>query len=98
MVTSKLLANADRWPDDGVFSRDLIDLAMMRPSLPLLRNAVAKAEATAYGESVLRSLGRAIDQMLERTGWLERCMEVMAIAQARALVWQRIRALRRALS
>ena len=30
MATSKLLANADRWSDDGVFSRDVIDLAMMR--------------------------------------------------------------------
>ena len=37
MATTKLLANSDRWPDDGVFSRDLIDLAMMRPSLQLLR-------------------------------------------------------------
>lgn len=48
MATSKLLANSDRWGDDGVFSRDLIDLAMMRPSLGLLRQAVAKAEQ-AYG-------------------------------------------------
>ena len=44
MVTSKLLANSDRWADDGVFSRDLIDLAMMQPRLPLLRRALAKAE------------------------------------------------------
>ncbi|HJW10287.1 MAG TPA: nucleotidyl transferase AbiEii/AbiGii toxin family protein, partial [Albitalea sp.] len=44
MATSKLLANSDRWADDGVFSRDLIDLAMMQPALPLLRRAVAKAQ------------------------------------------------------
>ena len=50
MAASKLLANSDRWNDDGVFSRDVIDLAMMQPSLPLLRQAVAKAEQ-AYGES-----------------------------------------------
>ncbi len=31
MATSKLLANSDRWADDGVFSRDVIDLAMMHP-------------------------------------------------------------------
>ena len=53
MATSKLLANSDRWMDDGVFSRDLIDLAMMAPALPLLRQAVAKAEQ-AYGTSICR--------------------------------------------
>lgn len=31
MATSKLLANSDRWADDSVFSRDIIDLAMMNP-------------------------------------------------------------------
>ena len=72
MAASKLLANSDRWPDDGVFSRDLIDLAMMKPSLALLRQAVAKAEG-ACGAAVRRDLQRAIDRMQARTGWLERC-------------------------
>jgi hypothetical protein len=97
LCASKLLANSDRWADDGVFSRDLIDLAMMRPSLRLLRQAVAKA-AGAYGESVLRDLGRAIDRMQARTGWLERCLEAMAMAETPAAVWQRIRALRRVMA
>ncbi|MDB5860467.1 MAG: hypothetical protein JWQ76_4156 [Ramlibacter sp.] len=96
MATTKLLANSDRWPDDGVFSRDLIDLAMMQPSLRLLRLAVAKAEGP-YGASVLRDLERAIQRMQSRTGWLERCMQAMAMTDPTALVWQRIRALRRVL-
>ena len=96
LATSKLLANADRWGDEGVFGRDLIDLAMMRPSLPLLRKAVAKAEG-AYGASVLRDLARAIERMQAREGWLERCMAAMAMRDPKALVWQRIRALRRVL-
>ena len=33
----------------------------------------------------------------ERTGWLERCMQAMAIRVPKALLWQRIRALRRVL-
>ena len=94
MATSKLLANSDRWMDDGVFSRDLIDLAMMQPSLRLLRHAAAKAQG-AYGESVLRDLGKAIDRMQARTGLLKRCMDVMAMTHPPALVWQQIRALRR---
>ena len=96
MATSKLLANADRWSDDGVFSRDVIDLAMMRPSLPLLRQAVAKAEQ-AYGQAICRDLGQAIDKLQTRRDWLERCMQAMAIKLPKAVLWARIRTLRRVL-
>ena len=37
MAASKLLANSDRWADDAVMSRDLIDLAMMQPDAALFR-------------------------------------------------------------
>lgn len=96
MAATKLLANSDRWADDGVFNRDLIDLAMMKPSLPLLRKAVAKAEG-AYGEAILRDMDRALDRLKNRQGWLERCMQALAIDLPKALVWQRLRALRRVL-
>jgi hypothetical protein len=96
MATSKLLANSDRWPDDGVFSRDLIDLAMMQPALPLLRKAVAKAEG-AYGQAILRDLGRAVERMEQRRGWLERCIHAMAMTDPPAVVWQRVRRLARVL-
>lgn len=96
MVASKLLANSDRWADDGAFNRDLIDLAMMRPSLMLLRQAGAKA-SQAYGDSIFRDLGQAIDRVQSRLGWLERCMESMAMNAPKAQVWQNIRALRRVL-
>jgi hypothetical protein len=96
MATSKLLANSDRWADDGVFSRDVIDLAMMNPSLSLLRDAVAKAEGS-YGEAIRRDLGKAIRRLQERDDWLERCMEVMAMEMPKAQLWQRLRSLRRVL-
>ena len=96
MATSKLLANSDRWNDDGVFSRDLIDLAMMNPSLLLLRQAVAKAEP-AYGAAILRDLEKAINALQTRHGWLERCMQVMAMNLPKAQLWQKLRALRRVL-
>jgi hypothetical protein len=96
LAATNLLANSDRWGDDGVFNRDLIDLAMMRPSLALLRKAVAKAEG-AYGGAILRDMDRALDRLQNRQGWLERCMLVMAIDLPKALVWQRLRALRKAL-
>lgn len=94
LAASKLLDNSDRHADDGVFSRDLIDLAMMSLRLPTLRAAQAKAE-TANGSSVARDLAHAIDAVQRREGWLERCMGSMAMQLPRALVWQRIRALRR---
>lgn len=94
MTVSKMLANADRWGDDGVFSRDLIDLAMMNPRLPLLRQAAAKAEQ-AYGNSVRNCLDKAIDRFQNRLGHAERCMEVMAMECPKALLWQRMRGLSR---
>jgi hypothetical protein len=96
MVTGKLLANSDRWADDAAFSRDLIDLAMMSPTRGLLREAVAKAE-NAYGNSILQDLEKAIDQMQNREGWLERCMLAMAMNLPKAQIWERIRVLRRIL-
>jgi Nucleotidyl transferase AbiEii toxin, Type IV TA system len=96
MAATKLLANSDRHADDGVFSRDVIDLAMMALPLAQLRKALAKAEQ-AYGAAVARDLGKAIDRMRERAGWLERCMQVMAMDLPKAVVWQKIRALRRVL-
>jgi len=95
LAASKLLANSDRQADDGVFSRDVIDLAMMELPLPALRAALAKAQE-AYGAAVERDLGKAIDRIQHRAGWLERCMQAMAMQDiAKALVWKRIRALRR---
>jgi Nucleotidyl transferase AbiEii toxin, Type IV TA system len=94
LATSKLLANADRQGDDGVFSRDVIDLAMMRLRLPMFRKARAKAEL-AYGEAVATDLGKAIERLQTRRGWLERCMEAMAMTIPKVVLWQNIRALHR---
>ncbi|MDB5817273.1 MAG: hypothetical protein JWQ11_913 [Rhizobacter sp.] len=91
-----MLANSDRWADDSAFSRDIIDLAMMSLKLGLLRQAVVKAEE-AYGSSVLRDLGKAVDGIRNRQGRLERCMQAMAMTLPKAVLWGRIRALERVL-
>jgi 2-polyprenyl-6-methoxyphenol hydroxylase-like FAD-dependent oxidoreductase len=96
MATSKLLANSDRQADDGVFSRDVIDLAMMGLRLPPLRTALTKAEQ-AYGPAVARDLAKSIDRLQERQGWLDRCMQAMAMTLPKAVLWQKIRALRKLL-
>lgn len=96
MATSKLLANSDRWADDGVFSRDVIDLAMMGLRRPVLNAAIAKAEKP-YGASVLADLAKAIAQLKSRQGRLERCMQAMGIQLPKAVLWQKIRTLERVL-
>lgn len=94
MAAGKLLANSDRWAVDGVFNRDVIDLAMMEPSLDLLRRAAAKAE-TAYGQTIKRDLQNAIDRLQRKHDWLERCMDALAMTLPKALVWKNIRSLLR---
>ncbi len=97
MVTSKLLANSDRWADEGVFNRDLIDLAIMQPSKDLFRTAVTKAEI-AYGKAIVSDLGKAIEKVQLQNDWLDRCMLAMEINIPKAVLWERIRALRRLVS
>lgn len=97
MAAEKLLSNADRWADDAVYSRDLIDLAMMRADRPLLEAACVKAEA-AYGESIRRSLAQAVDTLQSRRGRLEECMTALNIGTVtKAQLWQAIRRVARRL-
>jgi hypothetical protein len=93
LATSKLLANSDRWADDAVFSRDLIDLAMMVPPKKLLKAAIDKARG-AYGDSIENDLLKAIDALRALPHRLDRCMEAMQMRSVpKALLWQRIKAL-----
>jgi len=95
LAASKLLANSDRWADDAVFSRDLIDLAMMAPPKKMLKAAIEKARG-AYGDSIENDLGKAIDALRARPHRLDRCMEAMQMRSVpKALLWKRIKALAR---
>ena len=93
MATSKLLANSDRWRDDAVMARDLIDLAMMAPPKALMQQALAKAKS-AYGPSVAADLASAAGDLRARPHRLDQCMRAMAITTvSKAALWARIRAL-----
>ncbi|MGC4934628.1 nucleotidyl transferase AbiEii/AbiGii toxin family protein [Gordonia sp. DT30] len=95
MVASKLLANSDRWADTSVFSRDLIDLAMIEPDDNLMDEAVSKAEG-AYGVSVVSDLDKAIDYHRENPHRLDRCMrELQMDSTPKALLWDRMQRLYR---
>lgn len=96
MAASKLLANSDRWSDDSVFSRDVIDLAMMGLPPRHLRPALDKARA-AYGDAVVLDMHKAIAALRSRPGWLARCMASLAITSPPASIHQKLRALQRRL-
>lgn len=93
LAAEKLLANADRWPDDGVFSRDLIDLAMQAAPPELLRAACAKAEG-AYGASIRKALADAVEALRRRPQRIGECMHALGIDRiTKAQLWARLRAL-----
>ena len=73
MATSKLLANADRWLDDGVFSRDLIDLAMMTPRLPCSVRRSTRPKGPMATRSAATSGARSIGCSSAPAGWSAAC-------------------------
>jgi Nucleotidyl transferase AbiEii toxin, Type IV TA system len=83
----KLLANAvhgvspmeNRWPDDRIRSRDLIDLAMLRLSSPIPEVATKKATA-AY--PVLPGLRSAVERFQAQPSWREQCYEALEIGSS----------------
>lgn len=92
MAAGKLLANSDRWSDDSVYSRDLIDLAMLNLPKKQMKEAIEKAEI-AYGDAIRRDLKKSI-QYLERKKRLDDCMSALKIDELpKALLWNNIRML-----
>jgi hypothetical protein len=78
LFAEKLLANADRFNDEAVKSRDLIDLAVMIEGWNgIPPEAWDKAKA-AYGESAVQAFRKGID-FLSRPPYFARCCEQLAI-------------------
>ena len=89
MTASKLLANSDRWADRGVYSRDLIDLAMLDLKRAELQAAIVKSEG-AYGASITADLSKALEYLLGTNNRLEECMSAMKIELPKAVLWQQL--------
>ena len=79
----KLLANADRWSDASIESRDLIDLAAQRLGSPIPKEAIDKAEK-AY--PVLDPLRKAIRNFQQNPRYRERCFSSLGIQTPSAIV------------
>jgi hypothetical protein len=94
MATTKILANSDRLADDAVYSRDLIDLAMLQLPRTRYKQALEKAK-TVYADTAERDLHSAIDRLKERPGRLGECMIALKMDSIpEAVLWSRIRTLR----
>lgn len=83
----KFLANSDRWADESVLGRDVIDLAFMaaRWGREPLRSGLATA-TEAYGKAVARDAKRAATKMLERADWRRRCVSALSVTGTRTLL------------
>mgnify|MGYP001821848425 CR=1 FL=1 len=92
LAASKLLANVDRWADAGVFSRDVIDLAMLDLKKHEWRRALAKAES-AYGDRVVRDLHKAVANLKSHPDRLSDCLTALSVDVPAALMLDRLKTL-----
>jgi len=83
MYAEKLLANADRYNDKAVASRDIIDLAMMIGHWGRIPPEAWGKARKAYGASVDQAWQAAVDLVGER-GHLAQCLQKMHMAPALA--------------
>ena len=92
-VATKLMANSDRWADSAVWSRDLIDLAMLTPRHRLDAAGVEKA-LLAYGESVLLDFEKARHSLLNTDGRLATCMSRLQMSLPEAALRKKLAGLK----
>ncbi len=74
----KLLANADRWADSSIESRDLIDLAVLRTQNTIPKTAITKAES-AY--PVIPELQKALTKFLNNPEHQNKCFAALEISE-----------------
>ena len=81
----KFLANADRWADRSVLSRDVIDLAFMSSEW-CRESALAGLQRAmdGYGEVVLDSTRKAV-KLLSDSHHFRRCVTELAVTDSRKL-------------
>jgi len=83
--SEKLLANADRWADKSVMSRDIIDISFMVSHWGSIPSEAVEIAENAYGASVIRSLKNAVALVQSDVAYLERCVSIMAITERERL-------------
>jgi len=93
LIASKLLANSDRWGDASVFSRDLIDLVMMKFTTSEWQSGFAKS-TRAYGESIHRDLMKACDIFLDKPIHVQGCLSKLKMSIPPTVLVDKVRDLK----
>ncbi len=82
----KFLANADRWADRSVLSRDVIDLAFMIKGWGDVAAIAGLERATgAYGDVVADSLAKSARKLKDDSGYFRHCLRELAVSDSREL-------------
>jgi hypothetical protein len=83
----KWLANADRWNDPAVLSRDAFDLVFMLRAWEIDEaRAGAELAVGAYGNAIRRAARAASTKLLEDAKYRRHCAGNLAIADSKSLV------------
>jgi hypothetical protein len=82
LFAEKLLANADRYADKGVMSRDVIDLMVMESNWGQIPLQAWKKAEDAYGESVHLALRKAKELLRADRQYFDGCLAKMGVDDA----------------
>lgn len=91
LVTEKLLANADRYLDDGALGRDVIDLILLENTLGELPPEAWNKAVMAYGSVVEQAWNKALQRLKTRSPQRARWLDLLAVSPAaRAVIEHRL--------
>lgn len=79
MFAEKLLANADRYGDKAVMSRDIIDLLAMEQHWGPVPDAAWEKASAAYGDSIFVAFRRAKELLRSDQHYLKSCFKKLGI-------------------
>jgi hypothetical protein len=82
----KLLANADRWADRQVLSRDLIDLGALRLRTGLVPAAAWRKVEAAYRTAARNDLRKALTVFDQDPQYQQRCFEGLQIRETQGIL------------
>ena len=83
----KILANDDRWIDESVLSRDIVDLAYMIEAwgTKLFLDGMRRAHR-AYGDVVVKSIRSSAQRLIDDKTYFKKCVDGLRLTKTSTLV------------
>jgi hypothetical protein len=83
----KILANDDRWIDESVLNRDIIDLAYMIEAWgPAVFSDGIRLAHQAYGDTIFKSIRSAAQKLTDKRTYYRKCVEGLRVTGTRTLL------------